>query len=83
MGVIVVREQSLTRPWGEGELTAYIFTRYDGQLIRQYLHNRRLGFRRLHVDTVTSDGGIDAFLTYITNKENDFFKINVFIFCFI
>ena len=45
LGVIVVREQSSSRPWGEGELTAYIFTRHDAPLIRQYLHNRRLGFR--------------------------------------
>ncbi|CAF1001972.1 unnamed protein product [Rotaria sordida] len=64
LGVIVVREPSLSRPWGEGELTAYIFTRHDASLIRQYLHNRRLGFRRLHVDTITSEGGIEVFLVH-------------------
>ena len=62
LGVVVVREQSLSRPWGEGELTAYIFTRHDASLIRQYLHNRRLGFRRLHVDAIASEGGIEVFL---------------------
>lgn len=31
-------------------------------MIRQYLHNRRLGFRRLHVDAVASEGGIEVFL---------------------
>ena len=62
LGVSVVREQSSSRPWGEGELTAYIFTRHDAPLIRQYLHNRRLGFRRLHVDAVASEGGIEVFL---------------------
>ncbi|CAF3362089.1 unnamed protein product [Rotaria socialis] len=64
LGVAVVRESSSSRPWGEGELTAYIFTRHDAPLIRQYLHNRRLGFRRLHVDTVTSENGIEAFLVH-------------------
>jgi len=64
LGVIVVREQSLSRPWGEGELTAYIFTRHDSQLIRQNLHNRRLGFRRLHVDAIASEGGIEVFLVH-------------------
>jgi hypothetical protein len=64
LGVIVVREQSLTRPWGEGELTAYIFTRHDAPLIRQYLHNRRLGFRRLHVDAIASESGIEVFLVH-------------------
>ncbi|CAF1008540.1 unnamed protein product [Adineta steineri] len=64
LGVIVVREQSLSRPWGEGELTAYIFTRNDASLIRQYLHNRRLGFRRLHVDAIASEGGIEVFLVH-------------------
>ncbi|CAF3616467.1 unnamed protein product [Rotaria sp. Silwood1] len=64
LGVIVVREPSSLRPWGEGELTAYIFTRYDASLIRQYLHNRRLGFRRLHVDTITSENGIEVFLIH-------------------
>jgi len=62
LGVTVIREQSLSRPWGEGELTAYIFTRHDAPLIRQYLHNRRLGFRRLHVDAIASEGGIEVFL---------------------
>ena len=62
LGVVVVREQTLTRPWGEGELTAYIFTRHDASLIRQYLHNRRLGFRRLHVDAIVSEGSIEVFL---------------------
>jgi len=64
LGVTVVREQSSSRPWGEGELTAYIFTRHDAPLIRQYLHNRRLGFRRLHVDAVASEGGIEVFLVH-------------------
>jgi len=64
LGVIVVREQSLSRPWSEGELTAYIFTRHDAPLIRQYLHNRRLGFRRLHVDAIASEGGIEVFLVH-------------------
>ncbi|CAF3620510.1 unnamed protein product [Adineta steineri] len=64
LGVSVVREQSSSRPWGEGELTAYIFTRHDAPLIRQYLHNRRLGFRRLHVDAVASEGGIEVFLVH-------------------
>ena len=63
--MIVIREQSLSRPWTEGELTAYIFTRHDVSLIRQYLHNRRLGFRRLHVDTITSQNGIEDFLVYV------------------
>jgi len=64
LGVTVAREQSSSRPWGEGELTAYIFTRHDAPLIRQYLHNRRLGFRRLHVDAVASEGGIEVFLVH-------------------
>lgn len=64
LGVIVVREQSSSRPWGEGELTAYIFTRHDAQLIRHYLHNRRLGFRRLHVDAIASEGTIEVFLIH-------------------
>lgn len=64
LGVVVIREQSSSRPWGEGELTAYIFTRHDAQIIRQYLHNRRLGFRRLNVDAVSSENGIDAFLVH-------------------
>ncbi|CAF3437028.1 unnamed protein product [Rotaria socialis] len=64
LGVSVIREQSSSRPWGEGELTAYILTRHDAPLIRQYLHNRRLGFRRLHVDAVTSNSGIEVFLVH-------------------
>ncbi|CAF2305387.1 unnamed protein product [Rotaria sp. Silwood2] len=64
LGVTVIREQSSSRPWGEGELTAYILTRHDAPLIRQYLHNRRLGFRRLHVDAVASEGGIEVFLVH-------------------
>ncbi|UJR22555.1 hypothetical protein I4U23_025604 [Adineta vaga] len=64
LGVIVVREQTLTRPWGEGELTAYIFTRHDASLIRQYLHNRRLGFRRLNVDAIAGEGSIEVFLVH-------------------
>ena len=63
-----MREQSSSRPWGEGELSAYIFTRNDAPLIRQYLHNRRLGFRRLHVDAVASDGGIEVFLVYVLDS---------------
>jgi hypothetical protein len=65
LGVTVAREQSSSRPWGDGELTAYIFTRHDAPLIRQYLHNRRLGFRRLHVDAVASEGGIEVFLVLV------------------
>ncbi|CAF0775150.1 unnamed protein product [Rotaria sordida] len=64
LGVTVIREQSSSRPWSEGELTAYILTRHDAPLIRQYLHNRRLGFRRLHVDAVASAGGIEVFLVH-------------------
>ncbi|CAF1155466.1 unnamed protein product [Adineta ricciae] len=73
LGVVVVREQTLTRPWGEGELTAYIFTRHDASLIRQYLHNRRLGFRRLHVDAIVSEGSIEVFLVH---KIVQLLKIN-------
>ncbi|CAF0788991.1 unnamed protein product [Rotaria sp. Silwood1] len=64
LGVTVIREQSSSRPWSEGELTAYILTRNDAPLIRQYLHNRRLGFRRLHVDAVASESGIEVFLVH-------------------
>jgi len=71
-GLFVEREFGYHKK--EGELIAYIFTIQHADLICNYLHGKRLGFRRLNVEIVQSKADIEVFLT---KKIQSLIKLNL------